>query len=70
MKSSGFGHSLYSTTTSTRILAVDYSQNSMRLRDILVGTKHCQVNTVVATAIFLDRATLYDILIVGFLAIF
>ena len=33
---------------------------------MLVGTKHCQVMTAVATALPFGIATLYDILIVGF----
>jgi hypothetical protein len=67
MKSSGSERSLYTTTTTTTQIFVGvYNQDSMRLRDILVGTKHYQVITAVATALPLDRTTLYDILIVVF----
>jgi hypothetical protein len=42
----------------------------MGLAGMLVSTKHFQVITAVATALPLDRAILYDILMVGFTAIF
>jgi hypothetical protein len=70
MKSSGCERSLYTTTTTTQILDVVYNPDSMSLGGMPVGTKHCQVITAVATALPLDRAILYDILIVCFIAIF
>jgi hypothetical protein len=68
MKSSGCERSLYTTTTTTQIFVGVYNQDSLSLGVMLVSTKHCQVITAVATALPLDRATLYalDILIVGF----